>query len=115
VPGEPTGAGVQVPGVTLHAWHVCEHALPQQKPLTQNVLAHCAMRVHGWPLVWPATQAAPLHQFPVEQSLSLAQLVGQIGELPLHRYAPQLAVPLTFEQVPSLPAALHDWQAPLHT
>jgi hypothetical protein len=59
--GTPAGTNEQTPGAAgvLHALQVSVHALPQQRPSTQNPLAQSAAHPQAVPFALPAPPSAP--------------------------------------------------------
>jgi hypothetical protein len=94
----PSGMLTQMPGLPawLQVWQGPLHAPPQQTPSTQKPLAHCALALHGWPLI-ERQLPPPLHTW-----------------LPLHEGFVSVPPCGMLVQVPTAPARLHAWQVPLH-
>ena len=82
----------------LHASHSPPHAVSQQKPSTQNPLAHWLAALHVAPGACFGRHCEPLQKCPVAQSASRAHAVAQVPLVALQKYAPH-AVPLTVPQV----------------
>ena len=90
----PTGApvtSVQVPSdpETLHASHCPLQGALQQKPSTQNPLAHSVLPVQVSPFVLAGTHAPASQRKPVWHCVSVVQVVRQT--VALQRYGSQLA------------------------
>ena len=98
-PQPPLGTppiGTQLPPLaTSHAPHGPSHALLQQTPETQKPEAHDVFVVQAAPFAflgtqWPASQ----NEVPA-QLASVAQVVGQVADVPSHSVPPHVRVPWT--------------------
>jgi hypothetical protein len=118
LPVEPEDMLVQVPRepARLQASQAPEQAVLQHTPSTQLPLAHWVPAAHAVPLGWSATQTPPLQLEPVTHWVLEVQLVGQLLDVPLHRYGEQLGLPVEPDdmlvQVPSEPVRLQASHAP---
>jgi hypothetical protein len=90
----------------------------QQYPSTQLPFWQSAASVHVPPLAFLPVQCPAVQVLPLWHALPLVQLVGQVDDVPSHRYGEQTGDPgspaATTVHVPSLPVRLHASQAPAH-
>jgi hypothetical protein len=95
---EPCGlpaTGVQVPALpsTSQASHWPVHALLQQTPSTQNPLAHAPLVPHAWPATSVPWHCPPLQNAPLEHSLVVVHVVGQLADVPEQTYGEHVGEP----------------------
>jgi hypothetical protein len=76
------------------------HAVLQQKPSTQYVLAHSALFEHADPVARVAQAPAPLHEMAPKHSLSGSVEAAMLPHVP--------SVPEPFF------TSVHAWQTPVH-